>query len=187
MVFTTQDLLAEGLGASRSALDIGLKRLVDEGGLVRAGRGLFYVPERHPVIGAMPPEPRRLAEALARRSGSQMLPMGPDAANSLGLSTQVVGRAVFYTTGRAGRRKFGNRTIELRHRSARLAGADAIVATVIEALRTLGKEVAALDDVRERLSRSLSAEQKEQIQRQAHLAPEWMRSILRSAALSNGL
>src|SRR5258708_5545113 len=77
IVFSTQDLLAEGLGASRSALDVGLKRLVDDGQIIRAGRGLFCVPERHPVIGAMPPEPRRLAEALARRSGSQMLPMGP--------------------------------------------------------------------------------------------------------------
>jgi hypothetical protein len=185
MVFTTQDLLAEGLGASRSALDVGLKRLVDEGQLVRAGRGLFCVPERHPVIGVMPPEPRRLAEALVRRNGSQMLPMGPDAANSLGLSTQVVGRAVFYTTGRSGRRKLGNRTIELRQRSSRLAGADAIVATVIEALRILGKEAAASDDVRAHLYRSLNVEQKEQLHRQLHLAPEWMRSILRSVVSSS--
>jgi hypothetical protein len=185
MVFTTQDLLAEGLGTSRSALDIGLKRLVDEGRLVRAGRGLFCVPERHPVIGVVPPEPRLLAEALVRRNGSQMLPMGPNAANSLGLSTQVVGRAVFYTTGRSRRRKVGNRTIELRHRSPRLAGADAIVATVIEALRTLGKEAAASDDVRAHLRRSLNAEQKEQIHRQLHLAPEWIRSILRSIVSSS--
>lgn len=185
MVFTTQDLLAEGLGTSRSALDIGLKRLVDEGRIVRAGRGLFYLPERHAVIGVVPPAPQRLAEALARRSGVQMLPMRPDAANSLGLSTQVPGRAVFYTTGRAGRRKVGNRTIEFRHRSPRLAGADAIVATVIEALRTLGKDAAVSDEVSEHLHRSLNAEQKERILQQLHFAPEWMRSILRRAASSS--
>jgi hypothetical protein len=111
--------------------------------------------------------------------------MGPDAANRLGLSTQVVGRAVFYTTGRSGRRKLGNRTIELRQRSSRLAGADAIVATVIEALRILGKEAAASDDVRTHLYRSLNVEQKEQLHRQLHLAPEWMRSILRSVVSSS--
>ncbi|HEV2736998.1 MAG TPA: helix-turn-helix transcriptional regulator [Candidatus Elarobacter sp.] len=38
---------SERLGRSRSARDVAHKRLVDDGELRRAARGLFYVPERH--------------------------------------------------------------------------------------------------------------------------------------------
>src|SRR5947209_8446933 len=99
-VFTTHDLLAAGLGQSRTALDLALKRLVTKKKVLRAGRGVFYLPEHHPVVGSMPPAPERLAEALARRSGATLLPVGPDAAHRLGLTPQVPGRPVFYTTGR---------------------------------------------------------------------------------------
>src|SRR5665213_884471 len=121
-VFSTQDLLAEGrLGTSRSALDIALKRLADEGDLVRAGRGVFAIPESHAVLGSLPPKLESVAAAIARRSGDTMLPSGAEAANRLGLSTQVPGRPVFYTTGRASRRTAGTQRYELRHRTPRLA------------------------------------------------------------------
>ena len=181
-VFTTQDLLAEGLGSSRTALDVALKRLVDEGALARAGRGLFYVPEKHPVIGALSPRSEQLAEALARRSGGELLPAGPGAANWLGLSTQVVARPVFFTTGRSTRRKLGNRTIELRQRIPRAATADPVVAHAIEALRSIGKDEAKSDAVTRRLREIFNDEQKAAISKQLYLAPEWMRPILRKIA-----
>jgi len=178
-VFTTQDLLAEGLGSSRTALDVALKRLVDDGALTRAGRGLFYVPEKHPVIGALSPRPEQLAEALARRSGGELLPAGPGAANRLGLSTQVAARPVFFTTGRSTRRKLGDRTIELRQRIPRAATADPVVAQAIEALRSIGKDEAKSDSVTRHLRETFNDEQKLAISKQLHLAPEWMRPILR--------
>jgi len=185
-VFSTQDLLAEGrLGTSRPALDIALKRLVDDGDLFRAGRGVFAIPERHAVLGNLPPKLESVAAAIARRSGDIMLPSGAEAANRLGLTTQVPGRAIFYTTGRASRRTTGTQRYELRHRTARLAKADPDVAAIIEALRTLGKSRANDRRVVQKLQRSLSASDKERLRRQAHLAPGWMQPILRSIATSN--
>lgn len=185
-VFSTQDLLAEGrLGMSRPALDIALKRLVDEGDLVRAGRGVFAIPERHAVLGNLPPNLESVAAAIARRSGDTILPSGAEAANRLGLTTQVPGRPVFYTTGRASRRTAGTQRYELRHRSARLAQADPNVAAIIEALRTLGKSRANDRSVVRQMQRSLSDSDKERLRRQAHLAPGWMQPILRSIATSN--
>jgi hypothetical protein len=125
-----------------------------------------------------------LAEAIARRSGAELLQVRPDAANRLGLTTQVPARPIFYTTGRGGRRKIGNSTIEFRHRSPRLASADSVVATVIEALRLLGKRRAQSDAALSRLGRVLDNEQKRQIAKQSHLAPGWMQPILRSVASS---
>lgn len=183
-VFSTQDLLAEGLGLSRSALDIALKRLVDQGELRRAARGLFYVPERHGVLGDLPPKIETVATAVARRSGDKVLPGGADSANRLGLSTQVPARPVFYTTGRASRQRAGTRTIELRHRTAKIAQADQTVAMVIEALRSLGKRGAASKRVVQRLEQTLTDEQKQRLAEQLYLAPGWMQPILRSVALS---
>ncbi len=178
--------MAEGrLATSRPALDIALKRLVDDGDLLRAGRGVFAIPERHAVLGNLPPKLESVAAAIARRSGDIMLPSGAEAASRLGLTTQVPGRPIFYTTGRASRRTTGTQRYELRHRSARLANADPDIAAIIEALRTLGKSRANDRSVVQKLQRSLSASDKERLRRQAHLAPGWMQPILRSIATSN--
>lgn len=185
-VFTTQDLLAGGrLGMSRPALDIALKRLVDDGKLVRAGRGVFAVPERHGVLGDLPPKLESVAAAIARRNGDTMLPGGAESANKLGLTTQVPGRPVFYTTGRASSRVAGKQRYELRHRTPRLAKADPQVAAVIEALRTLGKSRVNDRSVIRQLQRALSDSDKGRLRAQAHLAPGWMQPILRSIATSN--
>ena len=185
-VFSTQDLLAEGrLGTSRPALDIALKRLVDDGELVRAGRGVFAIPEAHAVLGNLPPKLESVAAAIARRSGDTMLPSGAEAANRLGLSTQVPGRPVFYTTGRSSRRTAGTQQYELRHRTPRLAKADPRVAAIIEALRTLGKSRANDRSVVRQLQRSLSDSDKARLRQQVYLAPGWMQPILRSIATSN--
>lgn len=185
-VFSTQDLLAEGrLGTSRPALDIALKRLVDQGELVRAGRGVFAIPESHAILGNLPPKLESVAAAIARRSGDTMLPSGAEAANRLGLSTQVPGRPVFYTTGRGSRRTVGTQRYELRHRTPRLAKADPHVAAIIEALRTLGKSRANDRSVVHQLQRSLSDSDKLRLRQQAYLAPGWMQPILRSIATSN--
>jgi hypothetical protein len=179
MVFTTRDLLQDGAAASRSALDTGLKRLVDEGAIERAGRGVFYVPEEHPEIGKLTPRPERLAEALARGDGVQVLPAGPDAANRLGLTTQVVAKPVFLTTGRARRRQIGNYTVELRQRSPRRASEHPALAQTIEALRFIGKDKAQSPETIERLRNAFGNDQREVIASQLHRAPAWMWPILR--------
>ncbi len=178
-VFTTRDLLETGLGASRSAVDVALKRLVDEGAIARAGRGLFYIPKEHPVIGKLSPRPEQLAEALARRDGVRVLPAGPDAANRLGLTTQVVAKPVFLTTGRARRRRAGNLVVELRSRTPRRAAEDPVLAQTIEALRFLGKEQASSEKTIEHLRTVFNDEQRARIAEQLHQAPAWMWPILR--------
>lgn len=181
-VFTTRDLLEAGLGGSRSALDIGLKRLVDDGAIARAGRGLFYIPKEHPVIGKLSPRPDQLAEALARRDGATVLPAGPSAANQLGLTTQVVAKPIFLTTGRSRRRRIGNVEVELRPRAPRRAAEDPVLAHTVEALRFIGKKQANSDGTVEHLRRIFNDEQRARIAKQLHLAPAWMWPILRRVA-----
>ncbi len=181
-VFTTRDLLGAGLGGSRSALDIALKRLVDDGTIARAGRGVFYIPKEHRLIGKLSPTANQLAEALARRDGATLLSAGPSAANQLGLTTQVVAKPIFLTTGRARRRCVGNVTVELRSRSPRRAAEDPVLAHTIEALRFIGKEQAASDKTIQHLRRIFNEDQRARIAEQLHLAPAWMWPILRRIA-----
>lgn len=178
-VFTTRDMLAGDFSTSRSSLDVGLKRLVDEGTIARAGRGLFYVPREHPTIGKLSPRPEDMAAALARRDGATVLPAGPDAANRLGLTTQVVAKPVFLTTGRATRRRTGNSVLELRPRAPRRAAEDPVFAQTIEALRFIGKKRANSEETVAHLRRLFDDEQRARIAKQLHLAPAWMWPILR--------
>jgi Family of unknown function (DUF6088) len=157
---------------------------VGQGVLRRAARGLFYVPERHAVLGELPPNIEAVAAAMARRTGDLILPCGADAANRFGLSTQVPARPVFFTTGRGSRQHVGTRAIELRHRSAKIARCDSIVAMVIEALGSLGKQNAASISAIYRLKRSLTDAEKQRLANQLHFAPSWIRPILRSVVLS---
>ena len=131
------------------------------------------------MIGKLSPRPEQLAEALARRDGVTVLPAGPDAANRLGLTTQVVAKPVFLTTGRARRRRVGNLVVELRQRTPRRAAEDPVLAQTIEALRFLGKEQANSADTVERLRVVFNNEQRARIAKQLHLAPAWMWPILR--------
>jgi hypothetical protein len=71
--------------------------------------------------------------------------------------------------------------VMLRKGQARLAEA---LLRCWQRIADASKEVAASDDVCGHLRRSLNAEQREGIQRQLHLVPEWMRSILRSIVSS---
>jgi hypothetical protein len=75
---------------SRAAVDQTMSRLVRAAQLQRAARGLYHVSQLNQRLGiVVPPDVDRLATALARKTGSRILPSGAAAANQLGLSTQV--------------------------------------------------------------------------------------------------
>jgi hypothetical protein len=60
------------------------------------------------------------AAALVRRTGGGIIPSQAQAANQLGLTTQVPARNVFHTSsGKTRRVRVGNQTIELRRAEAR--------------------------------------------------------------------
>lgn len=74
-VFSAVDL--KGLG-TRAALDQSLSRLAEKGCIVRIAAGLYYI------------APNQIIQALARKTGSCIMPSGAILANKLGLSDQVL-------------------------------------------------------------------------------------------------
>ena len=178
-VFVTREFLELG---SRAAVDEALSRLAKEGVIRRLGRGLYDSPRLHPTLGPVPADADQIAAALARKTGSRIQSTGAQAANALGLSTQVAARPVYLTDGRRRAVQVGGQTIEMRHAAPRsLAGAGRIEGTVIQALRHLGPEQIGADTI-ERLRQALTPREKAALRREALSAPGWLVPTLQEIA-----
>jgi len=163
---------------SRAAVDQTLSRLVRRGVLQRIGRGLYHYPKRSARLGDLAPAPDAVARAYARKTGSTLQVSGAQAANALGLSTQVPARTTFVTDGATRQLRFGNQVIFLRRAAPRrLMGAGTPWGTALQALAYLGKSGVDASVIR-RLKHTLSAGHRRALGRHADAAPDWMRPVI---------
>ena len=179
-VFTPKDFLDLG---SRDAADQSLSRLARSGEIQRLGRGLYHYPRVNERLGIpISPDPDEIAEALGRQTGSRVLPSGAVAANRLGLSTQVPAKPVYLTDGRTRQVRIGGMVFQIRHAAPKeLAVASRTSAMVFQALRHLGQ--AAVDhEVIARLRRALSADQRQELLRDARYTTDWIADVVRRVA-----
>ena len=137
-VFVPKDFIDLG---TRAAVDQALSRLASQGAIRRLSRGVYDSPRENTRLGiTLTPPPDDIVRAFATTGASRIQVSGAQAANELGLSTQVPGRLVYLTDGKSRRLHIGNQAIELRHVAPRrLAASSKVSATVIEALRYLGR------------------------------------------------
>lgn len=178
-VFVPADFLHLG---SREAVDIVLHRLVRKGTIRRLARGVYDFPKEHPVLGPLSPSADAVAKALAGRDRTRLQPAGAYAANVLGLSEQVPGKAVFLTDGPSRTVKIGPTTIQLRRTTAKnMETSGRLSGLLIQALRELGKEHVT-PERREHLKRTLPADKRQELIKDLRLAPAWMHSIFRELA-----
>ena len=98
----------------RAAIGRSLSRLVKAGQLLRAGRFLYVRPVET-RFGVRPPSVPKVIEALAEARGEAVASSGAAAANTLGLTTLVPVRLVYWTSGRSRVVSVGAQSIELRH------------------------------------------------------------------------
>jgi len=178
--YISKDFLDFG---SRAAVDQALSRLVRKGDLRRLSRGIYDYPKNNPKLGDLTASPDAVAKSLAKKTNSHLQVSGAQAANLLGLSTQVPARIVYLTDGNSKRVRIGNQTIEFRHTSPRyMAWADKTSGMVLQALRYLGQKN--IDDfVMNKLKLSLSNDDKADLKKSVGNAPGWMRPILTKVAM----
>lgn len=176
-VFTPKDFLDLG---SRDAADQSLSRLVKAGEIQRLGRGLYHYPRVNERLGIpLGPDLDEIADALARQTGSRVVPSGAVAANRLGVSTQVPAKPVYLSDGRTRQVRIGNTVFQIRHAAPKeLPAGSRTSAMVFQALRHLGQ--AAVDDhVVAQLRRALSAEQRQELLRDARYTTDWIAVVVR--------
>lgn len=177
-VVTPADFLDVG---SRAAVDQALARLTKRGALRRLARGLYDYPQVHTKLGPLAPAPDAVAKAVARKTGSRLQIAGAQAANTLGLSTQVPARSVYLTDGPSRRIVLGKRVIDLRHAAPKhLVAAGSVAGTVVQALRHLGPD--SVTEVVEAAARHLTAADQGALAKDANRAPAWMRPALNRMA-----
>lgn len=177
-IFTPKDFLDV---ASRASVDQALSRLVKGGKLRRLAHGLYDFPKQHPTLGALSPALDDVASALARETGSLIQIAGAQAANALGLSTQVPAQSTYLTNGPSKRVVVGKRIVDLRHTSPKhLIAPGSRVGTVVQALRYLGPNSA--DDVVKIAAHRLTKSDKKSLTSTLFQAPAWMRPALASIA-----
>lgn len=171
---TSQEFMEFG---SRAAVDQALTRLVKTGGLSRVARGVYIRPKRSPYVGEVPPEPIKVAEAIAAETGSLIQIHGAEAARRMGLSTQVPTRPIFYTSGPSRRFTLGQIQVLLKHvcpRKLALSGRPAGIA--LTALLYLGKAAVTLETI-ERIRMRLPSEEFEALRSTTRSMPGWMHDV----------
>ena len=178
-VVTPKDFLDLG---SRAAVDQALSRLAKASVIQRVGRGLYHYPKVSPRLGPLSPAPDAVARAVARKTSSRLQVTGAQAANALGLSTQVPARATFVTDGVTRRLRVGTQVIQFRRAApSRLVGAGKRWGGVIPALAYLGKDQVDADAIR-RVRNALAHDDRRALAHHAGYAPDWMRPLIAQIA-----
>ena len=159
---------------TRASVDQTLSRLVKAGDIERVARGVFVRPEVSRFVGKVMPDLQKVAETVARTTGSIIQVHGAEAARRLELSTQVPTQPVFVTSGPTKRIRVGKMEIRLQHvcqRKLALAGRPAGLA--LAAMWYLGKKEmtpALIEKIRHQLGRS----EFEVLKSATNAMPAWM-------------
>lgn len=171
-VFTPAELVRNGVGP-RPAVNQALSRLVKAGHVRRLGTGIYHLPKRHRLVGEIPPTSQAIAMAMARATGEALQVSEAEAANRMGMSTQVPGKIIYWTNGTPRVRHIGNTTIQFKRGSPqRLAGAGSSAGVVLQAIRALGPEGARHSI--SHLRRVLPAAERRKLLKAAAASPNWV-------------
>jgi hypothetical protein len=176
-VHTSKDFLDLG---SRAAVDQALSRLATHKAIKRLGRGLYHIPKMNPTLGIeLSPDMDAVAQAIARKTGSRVVPSGAVAANWLGLSTQVPAKPVYLTDGKSRSIRVGSTVFTMKHVSPRdLPLGSPTSAMVFQALRHIGKDSIGEDTVMH-LRKRLPAEDQRKLLKDLWYVTGWIAEIVR--------
>lgn len=155
-----------------------LSRLVKSGKIRRIRRGLYDLPQAHPITGKTAPDIMATVRAVMEGSHAQWQFTGAYAANALGLSDQVPAKVIILTDGVPRKVSLGKLTLVFRRAAPRnLLGAGTRAGLVIQALRYLQGSEDMAKHV-DRLRKNLDAATKKDL---ALLTPKlvaWVRPIV---------
>ena len=155
-----------------------LQRLAQSGKIKMVADNIFVKPKTHKLLGELAPALPKVVKALTTKQGYVCQITGAEAANRLGLSTQVPMKPIYLTSGPSRLVKLGKLELELRHKpSGELLAAGRPAGDVIQALLYLGPRAVERTHV-ERLRNTLEPETKVKLRKLAAQLPTWMRAII---------
>lgn len=166
-----------GIGSEES-IRKSLSKLQKDGVIERLAQGIYLYPKKHPLYGSLYPSTEEIAEQIARRDHSQIIPTGSAALHKLRLTTQIPTNMVYLTDGSPRKIKVGKQKITFKAAVAKKFGAKGkISALVIQALQELGQ--GNVDNkIKKQLRSVLATEDPKFIKHDAKFASAWVAKIL---------
>ena len=171
--------------SDKTSVNAYLARLVDEGLIRRVLRGVYDKPEYNDFLEEyVAPSPDKVANALARNFGWTIVPCGDTALNLLGLSTQVPAAWVYVSDGTYKEYTYDNTTIQFKRTTNKeVSKLSYKTALTVQALKALGKDK--IDDtVISRLSKLLTAKEKQTMLEEAKAATSWIYEYIKQICRS---
>jgi len=178
--FSSKDFLDLG---SRYSVDKALSRLCAQRIIRRVATGIYDFPRIDEELGGkLSPNINQVAQAIARKNGVRIQPSGAQAANLLGLSTQVPAQVVYLTNGKSRTIDLTNRTIMFKRVEPRKMqpGSD-IGVLVTQALRFIGRDHVDKKTI-DYLRRQLSESDKKKLLKDARYMEDWIWESVRRIA-----
>jgi len=178
--FSSKDFLDLG---SRNSVDKALSRLCTQGIIRRVSTGIYDFPRKDEELGGkLSPDIHQVAHAIARKNGVSIKPSGAQAANLLGISTQVPAQVVYLTNGKSRTVDVANRTLIFKRVEPRemQPGSD-IGFLVTQALRYMGRDQVG-KNVIDYLRRQLSDSDRKKLLKEAQYLEDWIWEAVRRIA-----
>lgn len=164
--------------ANTKSANKALERLVKSGEIERIAQGIYVRPVIDNYIGKVFPSIEQIAFAIAKRDRATVIPTGSYAMYKLGLTMQVPLNIVFYSDTSARKIKIGKQTITFKKASSKnLAFVGEISTLAIQALRTIGKDQATAEEIKQ-IKKILKNENPKHLQHDLQLAPVWIRELM---------
>ena len=153
-VFSAHDLTQ--CDADRGTIDVILHRLAKQDIIRRLGYGLYDIPRKSSLLGDLSPDINDVIAAYSKRMGQVFVLAPLNAANALGLTTQVPSQLTYLTDGKSHTLAICGMHIHLIHASPKvISGSDSPIGIFIQALRYFGAK-GAPDHIIDRIARKLS-------------------------------
>ncbi len=161
-----------------------MEQLVEKGLVIRVARGIYCYPKKDKVwnTGFLPPSYDDIANAIAKKEHSKIVPTGIHALNRLGLSEQIPMRLVYLTSGRSRTLQLTDgQTLQFVHTSLKnLAFHNRTAMLVTFALKEIGKDNLT-EEQKEHILQLLKQEDPESLKRDLSLMPDWIQMIIQQA------
>ena len=157
-----------------------LKRLADEDKINRVIDGFYYNPRYSELIGEYEVVSiNELAHAIARKYNWNIAPYNSTALNLLGLSTQVPTHYKYISSGRYKEYKIGDIILEFKKVNlGEIANMSLKTATVIQAIRSLGKENIT-NEVIQKLRENLTEKERTDLMNESKSVSSWIYEVIR--------
>jgi hypothetical protein len=159
-----------------------LSRIVDKGNIRRIMRGVYDYPAESKLLNELsPPDPDKIAQAIARSHGWTILPDGNTALNLLGLSTQVPSTWEYLSDGPYRSYEWFGNTMKFKHRTNKETTIlSSKTALIVQALKALGEKNVD-DNVIMTVSKHLDEKERKRILKEAMYVTDWVYDVIKKA------